>query len=95
VKCKPGGNTRRIFIQKLPRGAVPSVAAIFRIVMKFPETGSVAQKRKTPKIWANQKRNLILMLRRKPQEVVPFINVKSWEVKVHIPTKLLHLCLTQ
>jgi hypothetical protein len=37
------------------------------------------------------KKYLILMLRSKPHEVMSVLNVESWEGKVYIATKLLHL----
>jgi hypothetical protein len=37
------------------------------------------------------KKDLILMLTSKPNEVVSILNVESWEGNVYIATKLLHL----
>jgi hypothetical protein len=37
------------------------------------------------------KRDLILMLRSKPHEVISILNVESWKGKFYIATKLLHL----
>jgi hypothetical protein len=51
------------------------------MIMKFHATGSVANKRKPQKMWANTNTNLIFMLRSKPQAVISFWDVESWGVK--------------
>jgi len=44
-----------------------------------------------PKKYGRIKRDLMLMLRSKPHEVISTLNVEFWEGKVYIATKLLYL----
>jgi hypothetical protein len=58
--------------------------------MKLRAAGSEADRRK-PQKCGLIKKDLILVLRSKPHEVFSILNVESWEEKVYIATKLLHL----
>jgi hypothetical protein len=49
------------------------------------------RRKENPKKNGLIKKDLILMLTSKPHEVISILNVESWEGKVCIATKLLHL----